>query len=134
MRGDEPIHAVPGPAGGGWATRRGARGGGRRRRVFSITDAGRKALAAWLHDPTGELPEIRDVGLLKLFFADLAGPEQVSALARTQQQAHQDRLDQYKSINALHPPGGAGATVRLGLAYERAAVAFWASTAEQPRT
>ena len=48
--------------------------GGRRRRTFSITDAGRQALAEWRAEPTGEPAELRDPALLKLFFgADPAG-------------------------------------------------------------
>src|SRR5438105_15441001 len=42
--------------------------GGRRRRLYSITDAGREELKDWLSDP--EIPpiEMRDTGTLKLFF------------------------------------------------------------------
>jgi DNA-binding PadR family transcriptional regulator len=44
--------------------------GRRARRVYSLTASGRAALRAWLADGE-ELPfELRDVGLLKLFFAD----------------------------------------------------------------
>ena len=49
------------------------------RRVFSLTQAGRKALDAWLEEPE-EAYEVRDEGLLKLFFGDLMSPE---AAART---------------------------------------------------
>ena len=41
---------------------------GRRRRIYRITAAGRRALVAWRSEPTAELYEIRDAGLLKLFF------------------------------------------------------------------
>src|SRR5258707_7076982 len=39
---------------------------GRRRRFFELTDEGVRALEAWLAAPTGELFELRDLGLLKL--------------------------------------------------------------------
>src|SRR5437016_14596498 len=42
--------------------------GGRRRRIYSITDDGRNEFRDWLADPTGESVEIRDPGALKLFF------------------------------------------------------------------
>src|ERR671934_1769352 len=43
--------------------------GGRRRNVYRLTPAGRRELRAWLNsDPQGS--ELRDEGLLKLFFAD----------------------------------------------------------------
>lgn len=105
---------------------------GRRRRVFSITASGRAALAEWLADPTPELPEIRDVGLLKLFFSDLGTSEQAARLARSQQQAHRERHQLYKTIERAGVAGGAGATVQLGLAYEKAAIAFWAAIATNP--
>jgi DNA-binding PadR family transcriptional regulator len=56
--------------------------GGRHRRHYSITDAGRKALASWLAEPTTEPPELRHTGLLKLFFSELATTEEVVELAR----------------------------------------------------
>jgi PadR family transcriptional regulator, regulatory protein AphA len=105
---------------------------GRRRRTFSITDAGRRALQDWLADPTAELPDIRDGGLLKLFFGDHAGPDQISALARSQRDAHQQRLELYERLDALQAVGPAAATIGLGLAWERAAAAFWAGIAEHP--
>ena len=42
---------------------------GRRRRSYRITGEGRAALAAWLAEPTDEPPQIRSLGLLKLFFS-----------------------------------------------------------------
>src|SRR5262249_14737852 len=43
--------------------------GGRGRRVYELTDAGRKALEEWLLHPTSTV-ELRDESLLRLFFAD----------------------------------------------------------------
>jgi DNA-binding PadR family transcriptional regulator len=105
---------------------------GRRRRVFAVTDAGRDALRSWLADPVADAPEIRDLGLLKLFFGDLAGDGDVLRLGETQAAAHRTRLELYESIVATNPPGAAGATIRLGIAYERAAAAFWQSIVTDP--
>lgn len=41
--------------------------GGRRRRVYALTDAGREALAAWAAEPTASPPQLRDEGMLKIF-------------------------------------------------------------------
>jgi DNA-binding PadR family transcriptional regulator len=46
------------------------------RRVYSLTEAGRRAVDAWLAE-TAESYEVRDEGLLKLFFGDLVPPEQL---------------------------------------------------------
>ncbi len=60
---------------------------GRRRRSYRITGEGRAALADWLAEPTDEPPQIRSLGLLKLFFTQHAEPEDVAELARTQADA-----------------------------------------------
>lgn len=44
--------------------------GGRARRVYRITEVGRRALASWITD-TGSTVELRHEGLLKLFFAEV---------------------------------------------------------------
>ena len=54
------------------------------RRVFSLTQAGREALDAWLEEPE-EAYEVRDEGLLKLFFGDLMSQEQRLDLVRRRQ-------------------------------------------------
>src|ERR1700693_2495950 len=41
---------------------------GRRRRLFTITGPGRDAIRAWLASPSEERTELRDAGLLQLFF------------------------------------------------------------------
>ena len=61
---------------------------GRRRRSYRITAEGRAALAAWLAEPTDEPMQVRSLGLLKLFFAQHATPEDVAELARAQAELH----------------------------------------------
>lgn len=41
--------------------------GGRRRRVYSLTDAGRTALAEWAAEPAAAPPQLRDEVMLKVF-------------------------------------------------------------------
>jgi DNA-binding PadR family transcriptional regulator len=41
--------------------------GGRRRRVYALTDAGREALAEWAAEPTVAPPQLRDEAVLKVF-------------------------------------------------------------------
>jgi len=54
----------------GWVTARTAPTGGRQRREYRITPAGRKALFHWLHGTETRI-ELRDESLLRLFFADV---------------------------------------------------------------
>ncbi len=115
---------------------------GRRRRIFSITEAGQAALRAWLGRPSGEPSELRDPGLLQLFFADLGPPEARASIASEQLAVHRARLADYEEDQRLGPaepaPGPVGSTVerwrgetvRMGLLYERAAVDFWEGIVE----
>jgi PadR family transcriptional regulator AphA len=105
--------------------------GGRRRRTFTLTQAGRTALQDWLgeqHQPGGT--EIRDLGLLRLFFGAAArSADDVAANARAQAQAHREKLALYGELVEVVDEPHVAATLRLGTAYERAAVAFWDSLA-----
>jgi PadR family transcriptional regulator AphA len=66
---------------------------GRRRKTYSITKAGRKALQQWLARPVSELAELRDPGLLKVFFG--ADP---AMIAHGQLEAHQTKLDEFEAL------------------------------------
>lgn len=59
---DEPARL----AAGGYLTTR-QEPGGRRRRLYAITDEGRTALRAWTAEPTAAAPQLRDEVLLKIF-------------------------------------------------------------------
>jgi PadR family transcriptional regulator AphA len=109
---------------------------GRRRRVYSITAEGRSALEEWLREPTSVPPEIRDIGLLKLFFGAGLDRDSVVALASAQEQAHRQRLAVYEEIEP-HIPGdfsSGRATLRAGLAFEHAFIDFWHQIAANPPT
>ncbi len=107
--------------------------GGRRRRTFSLTDAGRTVLQDWLaaQEEPPAATEIRDLGLLRLFFGAAArSGEDVVANARAQAQAHRDTLALYDELAQVVDEPHVAATLRLGTAYERAAVAFWDNLAD----
>jgi DNA-binding PadR family transcriptional regulator len=104
---------------------------GRRRRTFRVTSAGTTALQVWLATPSTQGSEIRDLGLLRLFFgAAAASPEDVVANAAAQAEVHRSQLAVYVGLQGGTDPH-VEATLRLGLAYEKAAVAFWESVAEE---
>jgi len=111
--------------------------GGRRRRVFAITPAGMEAVSSWLDRPSGAPAELRDPGLLQLFFADLASDEARLRLAERQLAIHQSKLAAYREDERQErrpdrPQRGQrtvehwrGETLPMGLRYEGAAVDFW---------
>ena len=71
--------------------------GGRKRTLWHITPAGREAFAGWL--ASGELThELRDEGLLKLFFAGTAGKEEIVAVLREKRAAHEAALAELRAI------------------------------------
>ena len=110
---------------------------GRRRRTYTITALGRDALVAWLRELPDERTEIRDLGLLKLFFADLLDAEDVTALARSQEAMHRERLSHYEHVDrhlaGRDDRGFPRVTLRMGILCERAFVRFWSDLAADPR-
>ena len=99
--------------------------GGRRRRQFTITAAGERALDAWLADPASPGPELRDVSLIKVFFG--ADPK---AVAERQVAEHEAMLRTYEDLHAAlehapDAPRGPITTLEAGLRHERAMVAYW---------
>lgn len=102
---------------------------GRRRRRYRLTADGRRALQNWLATPDDGRVELRDPGLLQLFFADLTGREEVVSLAEAREALHRDRLATYERIAASLYAGDraevGNLTLRRGLYAERAAVRFW---------
>jgi PadR family transcriptional regulator AphA len=110
---------------------------GRRRRVFAITEAGMSALESWLDRPSGAPAELRDPGLLQLFFADLASDEARLRLAERQLAIHQAKLAAYREDERQERRPDQlrrgqrtvehwrGETLPMGLRYEAAAVEFW---------
>ncbi|MGN6472821.1 MAG: PadR family transcriptional regulator [Mycobacteriales bacterium] len=110
---------------------------GRRRRTYAITDAGLAALKAWVATPTDELPQIRDIGMLKLYFASIADGEQLAELARVRTDAHRHRRELYNEAAAGHDMGRGiraqeALALRFGIAFEDASIAFWGSLAKGP--
>jgi DNA-binding PadR family transcriptional regulator len=80
--------------------------GGRRRRVFELTDTGRERLHDWLTDDSDLVTELRHEGLLKLFFADSLSPTERVELARSIRRDHEQVADE---LRAIEPGAKAGA-------------------------
>jgi PadR family transcriptional regulator AphA len=109
--------------------------GGRRRRLFRITEDGADALDAWLRTPADSIGELRDHGLLKLFFSDTTDPEAITALARAQAKVHEERiafLTDLREEVGDRANAAQLATLDLGLRWDRTAVDFWSGIADHP--
>ena len=73
--------------------------GARGRRVYELTNAGRKALEQWLVGPTTTI-EYRDESLLRLFFADVLPREHALGLLEARKRGHEEYLDALRAIDA----------------------------------
>ena len=69
-----------------------------KRTVYSLTPKGERALHEWLTDSENVLFELRDEGLLRLFFGDVLSEEEVLANMRMQQQIFELVLDRFREI------------------------------------
>jgi DNA-binding PadR family transcriptional regulator len=101
--------------------------GGRRRKYYRLTATGKRALQDWLVEPTDKLAELRDPGLLKIFFG--ADPK---TLAAAQLPAHRHKLASYEELVAQiegHVPEGMVLALRAGIDHEREYVRFWSDLA-----
>jgi PadR family transcriptional regulator, regulatory protein AphA len=100
--------------------------GGRRRRIYTLTEPGREALDRWRGEPTAEIYELRDAATLKLFF----GADPV-ALAERQAEAHRLQLASYEQLRAGIADGPEGWRLALdcGIGHEREFIRFWSQLA-----
>jgi PadR family transcriptional regulator, regulatory protein AphA len=97
--------------------------GGRRRKLYTITAKGRKALAKWRAEPTDAIPELRSPALLKLFFG--ADP---AAIAPPQIESCRRKLAEYERIRDTMPadvPAGPWLALEAGIASSRQQIEWW---------
>jgi DNA-binding PadR family transcriptional regulator len=97
--------------------------GGRRRKHYKLTVAGKRVLRDWLAEPTDELTELRDLSMLKIFFG--ADPR---AMAAVQLPARLRRIAEYEeTVTRIegHVPAGIVLALQAGIAHEREWARFW---------
>ena len=97
---------------------------GRRRRLYTLTARGRRALREWRTTPTDELYEIRDAGLLRLFFG--ADPARMAA---SQLDAHRENLRYLEGLRSPDLPEGVCLALEAGIGHAREYVRFWTRVA-----
>jgi len=94
---------------------------GRRRRVYELTQAGRTALEEWRRDPSTSVLEVRDEGLLKLYFGAGRGP-----LARAQRELHTQRADFLEAVHRGQDLAeGVRSVFEAGVRLEREFARMW---------
>jgi DNA-binding PadR family transcriptional regulator len=102
--------------------------GRRRRRLYELSAAGSTTLGDWLRG-TEPIPfELRDIGMVKLFFADALTPSEAVGLLTAVRQRSEQRLGTLRAIRTeadaaerqgnVYPP----LTLELGIAFHQAIV------------
>ena len=102
--------------------------GVRDKRPYAITQAGRQAFVTWLHSDLG--PDVVRIPLLlRLAFPADLSPVRRDQLVQAQRAEHAERLATYEQVERDLVEGGATveqlATLRFGLRYERAVLAWF---------
>jgi DNA-binding PadR family transcriptional regulator len=82
----------------GWIAGKDAGRGGRTRRVYRITAAGRRRLEGWLHGYETRI-EMRDESLLRLFFADALPPDEARGLLTARREGYRMMLAYLRSLD-----------------------------------
>ncbi|HVD86835.1 MAG TPA: PadR family transcriptional regulator [Solirubrobacterales bacterium] len=90
--------------------------GGRRRRIYSLTEKGREALAAWAREPTASPPQLRDEVLLKVFAGADPAPlrEERTAWHEAKREELQGYLDAVRQVEGYED---SERTLRAGILY-----------------
>jgi PadR family transcriptional regulator, regulatory protein AphA len=103
--------------------------GRRPRRAYEITEAGEVALREWLARAEPMPFELRDIGLVKLFFADALEPHDAEALLGAVSRRSAERV---ATLKGIEPAARVGVeegdlypllTLRIGIAFHEAIVA-----------
>jgi len=100
--------------------------GRRARRVYELTAKGERALADWLSSED-DTYELRDEGLLRLFFGALAGDQDVLALARRRREIFENHAALFRVLAGElgEIEGPSGEVLRYGIEFMDWNVAWW---------
>jgi DNA-binding PadR family transcriptional regulator len=110
---DEPARL----AAGGYLTVR-QEEGGRRRKLYALTDLGREALGAWAAEPLAAPPQLRDEVMLKVFAG--ADPAPLLPARRAWHEAKLAELDGLlELVREAEGPEGPERTLVAGITYHR---------------
>jgi PadR family transcriptional regulator, regulatory protein AphA len=106
--------------------------GGRARTVYRLTSAGEAALAQWLEPAPDPTFEVRDEGMLRLFFSDFGTPEQRIENLLAMRDLHLRTIAQLEAHRdeAGAMPTGPRLTHELGVSMHRW-MAEWCESAVQ---
>ena len=138
-RAESNVYAEPKRlVAGGLADVREEWNGGRRRTLYSITEAGRRTLAAWLASPSSR-QRYESEALLKVLFAENGTKNDMLAAIRALRDDALAEIEHFRRIAHIYGAGEGQYPERFGLSAlaarllteQQAATARWAAWAEQ---
>jgi DNA-binding PadR family transcriptional regulator len=103
--------------------------GGRARTVYELTEAGAAALQDWLESDERTVYELRDEGMLKLFFSDSL-PERRIEIVRAMRIREERDLAHLRSLEPHAAKGHTGSylTLQMGIASTEAVIKWCEET------
>jgi PadR family transcriptional regulator AphA len=106
--------------------------GGRARTEYTLTTKGETSLRGWLESGGEPLYELRDEGMLKLFFSDFTEPAQRIENIRAMRARQERKLEALRAIEeaASQGPAGPYSTLQLGIGMTTWII-DWCHAAEQ---
>lgn len=102
--------------------------GGRSRTVYEPTESGLAALRAWLEAADVPLYEVRDEGMLKLFFSDFTTSAQRIENLAAMRQRQERKLAQLRALEHKEMSAGPALTLQMGIAMTECYIAWCAAT------
>jgi PadR family transcriptional regulator, regulatory protein AphA len=106
-------------AGGGYLSEQ-REEGGRRRKLYSLTERGAQALDAWLADAEAAAPQFRIEGVLKVFFGS-----DPALVASSQLAHHREWIERLEETRRYDLEPGAAKARDMGLRIHRLFADFW---------
>ena len=70
------------------------------KRIFSMTEAGQRALSAWFDEPA-RMGAVKNELLVRIYAADLADPRQIISILERNIGPHEEKLALYESLREL---------------------------------
>jgi DNA-binding PadR family transcriptional regulator len=107
--------------------------GGRARTVYELTPSGEQALRRWVTSDQEPLQEMRDEGLLRLFFSDVGDPAERIELLRSIARRQRRKLEQLCAVGPVpeEPTTGPALTLQYGIGFNQWIVDWCESTARR---
>lgn len=104
--------------------------GGRRKRVYALTEAGREALREWAADPSASAPQLKEEAVLKVFAGGDPGPLLASRISWHREKLAEfgEHLDEVRGVEGME---GQERALTVGTGYHQKMIELLESLAAE---